>query len=129
MAEFKQAEGEYGRLADVDWFHICLKGKGIGMKNNLLVIAGACMAFSLAACGQKSEEETVQVPVNTEDLAETVRSIDGKFETPLTVKVGQDLGEQETYQESSYATDNAWIDLYKDYESIRYHVCSSGYGS
>lgn len=71
------------------------------------------MAFSLAACGQKAEEETVQVPVNTEDLAETVRSIDGKFETPLTVKVG--LGEQETYQGKESSTDNAWIDLYKDY--------------
>ena len=83
------------------------------MKRAVSILLVLCMAVGLTACGQKTQEEAVQTPADTAELAEVVKSIDGKFENPITVKVG--LGEQETYQGNESSTDNAWIDLYKDY--------------
>lgn len=83
------------------------------MKKAVSFLLVLCMIASLAACGQKAQEELIQTPAETAALAETVKSIDGKFEVPITVKVG--LGEQETYQGNESSTDNAWIDLYKEH--------------
>lgn len=98
-------------------------------KRVISILLASVMAFSIAACGGSSDKkeatgtesgESSGTETESDANAATgkldpavISSFDGKFETPVTVKVG--LSEQETYQGDETAQDNAWVDLYKEY--------------
>lgn len=92
-------------------------------KRAIGILLTAVLALGITACsgtdtGDVSKKNDISQgktpPVGGDGFAsELVRSFDGKFETPVTVKVG--LSEQETYQGNETATENAWVNLYQDY--------------
>ena len=85
----------------------------LGMLLAVVMVAGVVGCGKENSSGDDSSDQGQKTEISEEELAEIVRSYDGKFPDPVTVKIG--ITEQETYQGDETATDNAWFDLYEEY--------------
>lgn len=81
-----------------------------------MVIMAVMTVSSLTGCGAGKEgggsnEGGPAASLSAEDTA----SLEGKYEEPITVKVGLSEDTTSTYEGEETLTDNAWFDLYKEY--------------